>query len=144
MTKVLIKAWFWNKLTNDGGDLESFNRMINYENNGAKIIRETEKAYLLNIEGVRLDGETVYKNVWVPKSCTEVAAVGENTIKAFDDYKAKDEALRASLKRGAKVKKVGGRKIYTVTSDHICYGCVYLDDKYKVDIHNLVVVEEAT
>lgn len=62
--KLAIKQWFWNKIEKDYG--------WNYILDGIHtVIKETEKAVMLEIEAYTLDGEyEAVKNIWVPKKCT--------------------------------------------------------------------------
>lgn len=60
---VYVKNWFANKI-----DLGYGKKL---ESTKATIVKETEKAYLLNVSWYTIDGEYEgYTNVWCPKSCT--------------------------------------------------------------------------
>lgn len=81
--EVYIKDWFINRIELGYGK-RAFNDQL------CRIIKETEKAYLLDVEWFTVDGEydgSTYK--WVPKSCTltmkEHADIEERQEKAFED-----------------------------------------------------------
>lgn len=60
---VAIKKWFANKM-----DLGYGKKLGSRK---ATVVRETEKAYLLNVEWYSVDGEyDGVQNEWCPKSCT--------------------------------------------------------------------------
>lgn len=62
--KLAIKQWFWNKIEKDYG----WNYMLDGMHT---VIKETEKAIMLEVEAYTLDGEyDTVKNIWVPKKCT--------------------------------------------------------------------------
>lgn len=126
---MTVKAWFLNKeFTTD--------ERIAIASVDATVKRETDKAVLLC-------WDTDYGKIskWVPKSCIEkTPEISENVQKMLDEMKEREAQLEKALVKGAKVKKIGGRKIFTVTSDHISYGCVFLDNGKQVNIHQLVLV----
>lgn len=83
LKKVYIKDWFLNRI-----ELGYGKRAVNEQL--CNIIKQTEKAYLLDVEWYTVDGEydgSTYK--WVPKSCTftmkEHADIEERQEKAFED-----------------------------------------------------------
>lgn len=104
--KVIIKDWFLNKLQENNAFFSS----------EAEIIKETEKAYFLDMEGQTADGEhDVFKKAWVPKSCTmtpeEAKAEREAEIKRFEEGKAAYEKMVAWAKeKGIKGVRIGLRK----------------------------------
>lgn len=62
--EVAIKKWFFSKIDVDFGWHYFFEGMH-------RVLKETEKAFLLEIEACTLDGEyDAAKSVWVPKKCT--------------------------------------------------------------------------
>lgn len=63
---LYIKNWFYNKMKSEG----TFYGLELMNGAGGEVVKETEKAVMIQIEAVRLDGEDVLKTVWVPKSCT--------------------------------------------------------------------------
>lgn len=105
------------------------------------IERETEKAALLKWN---TDFGSIKR--WIPKSCIEEDAVTDDTEAVENsimvNYKNEEKALYEMFtgKRGAKVKKIGGRKMFTICSDYPTYGAVYLDNGKAVDIHKLQLV----
>lgn len=98
--------------------------------------KETEKAMLLK-------WSTAYGIIkkWIPKSCIESnAAPAAEMISAVADYAKKQEEKEAAFVKGAKVKKIGGRKIFTITSEYVTYGGVWLDNGKHFSINELMLV----
>lgn len=62
--KVWVKKWFFEKMQSEAG----YGIHLFYSE--SEVSRETEKAYLLEIEYTTLDGEVDgIKKIWCPKSC---------------------------------------------------------------------------
>lgn len=61
--KIAVKEWKLRQIKEDNQGKEFFTNL-------AEIERETEKAYLVNIEACWLDGEDTTIKCWVPKSAT--------------------------------------------------------------------------
>ena len=129
---MTIKSWFLNKNFNQqqryiietaqmGGELE--------------IVKETEKAYFFKIES-----EFGAFTFWCPKSCIE-----EKTVVVSPEIITKAEVNNNNYEekfvKGAKVKYLGGRKIFTVESEHISYGSVWLNNGKRKRISELEIVE---
>ena len=55
------------------------------------IVTETEKAYKIKVNYVRLDGEEKVIAIWVPKSCTEITGIGVIKIKDWFRKNKEDE-----------------------------------------------------
>lgn len=126
---MTVKTWFLNK------NFDALER-IAISGTEPTVERETEKAMLL-----KWNTEYGIIKRWVPKSCIEnTPAVSEEMIKAAAEYAKKQEEKEASFVKGAKVKKIGGRKIFTVTSSYVTYGGVWLDNGKHVSINELVLV----
>jgi len=100
-----IKRWFWGKIEKE--------QYVNLDLDGMhEVVRETEKAYLLSVEGCTCDGEyDVYRKIWVPKSCTltaeEYEAEQNRIDKAFEDGRKYNERLVAFCKAN----KIKGARI---------------------------------
>lgn len=60
------------------------------------IVNETEKAYKMKVNYIRLDGTEKIIEIWVPKSCTEFSACGILKIKDWF-IKNKSNELKGSL-----------------------------------------------
>lgn len=64
---------------------------------GFEIVGETEKAYKLEVECVRLNGDEVTKTMWCPKSCMltdeEEQAIAEEKKARFENGCKRYEAL---------------------------------------------------
>lgn len=126
---MTIKTWFLNK------NFDALER-IAISGTEPTVERETEKAMLL-----KWNTEYGIIKRWVPKSCIEsTPAVSEELLKAAAEYAKKQEEKEASFVKGARVKKIGGRKIFTVTSSYVTYGGVWLDNGKHVSINELVLV----
>lgn len=128
---MTVKNWFLNKeFTTD--------ERIAIAGVEPTVKRETEKAKLLK-------WNTEYGVIakWVPKSCIEENKVLTDTaaemLKAWKEREAKLNAAFNNNK-GAKVKKIGGRKIFTIESDFVSYGRVRLSNGKAIDIHELELV----
>lgn len=81
--KIVIKDWFENKL-----DLGYGKRLANKV---ADVVKETEKAYLINVDWESLDGEfDGVQNVWIPKSATMT----------LEEADAEEKAQEARFKEG--------------------------------------------
>lgn len=128
---MTVKNWFLNKEF-------TANERIAIAGVEPTVERETEKAKLLK-------WNTSYGVItsWVPKSCIEenkeLTDAAAEMLKAWKEREAK---LNASFNnnKGAKVKKIGGRKIFTIESDFVSYGKVRLSNGKAVDIHELELV----
>lgn len=125
-----VKSWFLNKeFTTD--------ERIAISTVDPQIKKETEKATLL-----RWNTEFGFVEKWVPKSCIEEIKSITNELKdSFKAYKEASENLYNTIKKGSHVKKRGGRKIFTVTSDFISYGSVYVTDGRKEQKINIDLLE---
>lgn len=103
-----IKTWFTGKIT-----VETY--IFLHLDGMHPVVRETEKAYLLEVEGCTVDGERdVTRNVWVPKSCSltkeEYRAEQERADKAFEDGRKYNERLVSFCKEnGVKGARIGLR-----------------------------------
>lgn len=77
MTEVYIKEWFLRKMNSENNGYYQFSK-------GKCIVeKETEKAYLLDVEYYTLDGEDDgVKQKWCPKSCTMTVEEKEAEEKA--------------------------------------------------------------
>ena len=83
---VYVKDWFFTKMKVE-------NRNIHLRYGAAQVARETEKAYLLEIEYCTLDGEyDGVKKLWCPKSCTLTE----------EEYTQEQEAAQARYEDGCK------------------------------------------
>ncbi len=126
---MTIKSWFLNKEF-------SVNERIAITGVEPTIEKETEKAVFL-----KWNTEYGILKKWIPKSCVEATAVANPVVQAmFDNLKNQTNDLYNTMSKGAKVKKCGGRKVFTIVSD-ISYDCVYVSDangkEQKINIHNL-------
>ena len=126
---MTVKSWFLNK---------NFpaNERIAIAGVEPTVEKETEKA-------VFLCWATEYGKIskWVPKSCTEeTAPLSAGAQKMIDDWRNHTIELYNTMVKGVKVKKLGGRKIFTIVSD-VHLDCVYVEDKngkqQQINIHNL-------
>lgn len=128
---MTIKTWFLNK------NFDA-NERIAIAGVEPTVERETEKAKLL-----KWNTEYGVITNWVPKSCIEENAEPNDKVaemlKALQEREAKREEAFNNA-RGKKVKKIGGRKIFTINCDFVSYGKVWLDNGKKVDIHELELV----
>ena len=65
---MVIKSWFFFKM-------KSELREFGYQMCGFKVVGETEKAYKLEVNAYRIDGEKeITRIMWCPKSCVESKA----------------------------------------------------------------------
>lgn len=112
---VYIKDWFFNKM-------QAENRNIKLWYGACEVMKETEKAYLLSVEYVSLDGEFEgNKNIWCPKSCTMTAAEFEKAEakkqerfeagcqryeKLVDFAKSQIKGIRVGMKAETIIKKL--------------------------------------
>lgn len=88
--RVAIKKWFQEKM-----DLGYGKRL---SGDFGEVVKETEKAYMLNVEWYSVDGEyDGYQNVWVPKKCT----MTEEEFEA--EEKAEHERFEAGCSRYEKM-----------------------------------------
>lgn len=100
--------------------------------------RETEKASLLK-------WHTEYGNItkWVPKSCIEeTPVISDKAQEMLNAWREREEKLQDAFNgnRGAKCKRIGGRKIFTIESNFVSFGKVRLSNGKDVDIHELELV----
>lgn len=106
---VYIKEWFLNRI-----ELGYGKRPLTYHL--CNIIKETEKAYLLEIEWCTVDGEyDGFSNRWIPKSCTltvdEQIEIEEKQEKAFEDgCKRYEKLLKFAKENDVKGVRKGLRK----------------------------------
>lgn len=111
--KVLVKKWFFDKMQQEAG------RGIHLFYSEAEVVKETEKAYCLEIEYSTLDGEfDGVKKIWCPKSCVmsedEIKAEKERFENSCNAYEAMIsfakangvKGVRAGLKKETILKKI--------------------------------------
>lgn len=124
-----IKNWFLNK--NFEADEQYAIAEIE-----PTVEKETEKAMLLK-------WHTQYGTItrWVPKSCIEAEPVVTDQMKEqCRKLAAAQKEKESTFVKGAKVKNINGRKIFTIISNQISYGKVMLDNGKYVSIDKLVLV----
>ena len=100
--------------------------------------KETEKAMLLK-------WNTEYGAItsWIPKSVIEeTPVVTDEALEMVKAWEQRQAEKKAQMVKGTKVKKIGGRKVFTITSDYVTYGGVWLDNGKHVDINKLEIVAD--
>ena len=124
---MTIKSWFLMK------NFDA-NERIAISMTEPTVERETEKAMLL-----KWNTEFGIIKSWIPKSCIEAEPVITEEIKESINQYARDYAEKeAAFVKGAKVKNINGRKVFTIMSG-ISYGTVLLDNGKRVNIDKLVL-----
>ncbi len=92
---VFIKEWFFKKMQQ-----EQHSSHIHLTYGACEIMKETEKAYLLQVEYVTLNGENDgWKNLWCPKKCTMTTE--EYALYKIEEQK-RDEQMQKNFDEGCK------------------------------------------
>lgn len=79
---VFIPDWFMRKLETDGGQSTKYM----FDSNHGKVVKETEKAYMIELDYETIDGEWGgRKKVWVPKSVAQTYEQAQQSAQARVD-----------------------------------------------------------
>ena len=110
---VFIPDWFMRKLETDGGQ----NTKYMFDSNHGKVVRETEKAYMIELDYETLDGEWGgRKKVWVPKSVAQTyeqaqQAAAAKTEKMNNAFAEMDRLIQLGKDNGIKGIRRGMKRV---------------------------------